>query len=70
MALAKKCDRCGKLYEHYPMGNTPKCNAIIKFQRNSAGETINGCCGSKYDLCPECMADFEMFMASGGKCND
>ena len=23
MALAKKCDRCEKSYEHYPVGNQP-----------------------------------------------
>lgn len=28
MALAKKCDRCGKLYEHYPTGNKPQYNSI------------------------------------------
>lgn len=71
MALAKKCDRCGNFYQHYPMpGNKPQCNTIGKFQRNAAGETINGCCSSKCDLCQECMAEFEKFMASGGKCND
>lgn len=28
MALAKKCDRCGKLYEHYPTNDNNVCNAI------------------------------------------
>ena len=70
MALAKKCDRCGKLYEHYPKGNKAQYNAIRKFQRNVACETINGCCSSAIDLCPECMADFEKFMTNGGKFND
>lgn len=64
MALAKKCDRCGKLYEHYPNGNKPQCNTIKKFERGRVGETINGCNGVTYDLCPECMADFEKFMAA------
>ena len=70
MALAKKCDRCGKFYQHYPTGNKSQCNTIEKFQRNAAGETINGGCSSKCDLCPECMAEFEKFMASGGIFND
>lgn len=39
MALAKKCDMCGKLYEHYPLKNMPgEYNAIIKVRQ---GE-ING----------------------------
>ena len=28
MALAKKCDRCGKLYEYYPAGNKTQYNAV------------------------------------------
>ena len=28
MAMAKKCDRCGKLYEHYPKGNKSQSNAM------------------------------------------
>lgn len=70
MALAKKCDRCGKFYKHYPTGNNPRYNTVGKFQRNAAGEIINGCCSSKWDLCQECMAEFEKFMTSGGKCDD
>lgn len=54
MSLAKKCDQCGNLYEHYP---------IRKIQRNIVGETI-----AKYDLmidlCPECMDNFEKFMTA------
>lgn len=63
MAIAKKCDRCGKFYEHYPTGNKLQCNAIRKIQRNVAGETI-----AKndlvIDLCPECMDKFEKFMTA------
>lgn len=33
MALAKKCDRCGKLYEHDPTGNNPKYNALRLIQK-------------------------------------
>ena len=35
MSLAKKCDRCGKFYEHYPIGNPGAYNAIIKIKRVS-----------------------------------
>ena len=64
MALAKKCDRCGKLHEYYPVGNQPGVyNAINKCRL--------GLCGTiKYedvtiDMCPDCMASFEKFMEEG-----
>lgn len=66
MALAKKCDRCGKFYEDYPIGyasgpyNTTGQFQII--QRNITGETINGY--TVYDFCPECIEEFEKFMAA------
>lgn len=41
MAMAKKCDRCGKLYEHYPKGNKAQSNAIRKIQRDALGGTMN-----------------------------
>ena len=62
MALAKKCDRCGKLYEHYPTGNKSQYNAIRRIQRNGVGETINGF--DNTDLCQECMDEFEKFMTA------
>lgn len=54
MADAKKCDVCGKFYDHYD------CVTIEN------GTTMNGCkirftaandicCWSNLDLCPECM---------------
>lgn len=54
MGFVKKCDRCGNLYEYYP---------IRKVKRNIVIETI-----AKYDLvinlCPECMDKFEKFMTA------
>lgn len=54
MSFVKKCDRCGNLYEYYP---------IRKIKRNIVIETI-----AKYDLvinlCPECMDKFEKFMTA------
>ena len=55
--MAKKCDRCGKFYENYPTGNKTQYNALRIIQRNSIDETINGY--TTYDLCPECMDEFE-----------
>lgn len=63
MALAKKCDRCGKLYEHYPMCNKTECNAIRKIQRNPVGDTVHSAYTPTIDLCPECMNEFEKFMS-------
>ena len=54
MSFVKKCDRCGNLYEYYP---------IREVKRNIVIETI-----AKYDLiinlCPECMDKFEKFMTA------
>ena len=54
MSFVKKCNRCGNLYEYYP---------IRKVKRNIVIETI-----AKYDLvinlCPECMDKFEKFMTA------
>ena len=64
MAMAKKCDRCGKLYEHYPTGNNLQYNAIRRFQRNAVGETITCVKTITTDLCPECMDEFEKFITA------
>lgn len=62
MAMAKKCDRCGKLYEHYPKGNKSQSNAIRKIQRDAFGGIANTIQNSVIDLCQECMDEFEKFM--------
>lgn len=51
MSLAKKCDRCGKLYEPYSTGENS-----IRLIRNY----------KILDLCPECMKAFNEFMIDGG----
>ena len=61
MSLAKKCDRCGKLYEHYPIGNrSGNYNAIILARRDFNGKLLYE--RDATDLCPECMTEFEEFM--------
>lgn len=65
MAMAKKCDRCGKLYEHYPKGNKPQSNAIRKIQRDAFGGTMNAYNEWMMDLCQECMSEFDKFMMKG-----
>ena len=63
MALAKKCERCGKMYEHYPTGNKLQYNAIRRIQRNPVGDTVNGAYSPTIDLFPECMNELEKFMS-------
>ena len=62
MALAKKCDRCGKFYEHYPKGNKSQSNAIRKVQKDDTGGTVNAFANWVIDLCPECMNSFEKWL--------
>ena len=60
---AMKCDRCGKLYEHYD-GNeafkkTEKANAISLIDKDLDKEYYSR---KTYDLCPDCMRKFEDFL--------
>ena len=67
MAFAKKCDRCGVLYEPYPTGNKTENNAVRRVCRYQDG-TIRSH-DEVLDLCPECMAEFNKWML-GGKFGD
>lgn len=59
--LAKKCDRCGKLYEHYSdIDGYSKRNAVKLVYLQANG--IERCCANTMDLCPECMEEFKNFM--------
>lgn len=60
MALAKKCDRCGKLYEHYSDFNS--CMAIVVDKYGHIGAT-----SKKNDLCPDCMQALTDFMEAPQK---
>lgn len=60
MAIARKCDRCGNLYETYNTKNDKtKINGLI---------TINLDDNQKYfghwamDLCPDCMREFQNWL--------
>ena len=56
MSLAKKCDRCGNLYEPKDVN---VCGAIV----NGLGLISRDACNTNafprryFDLCPECLAD-------------
>ena len=65
MACAKKCDRCGKLYEEY---NTEKDSKNTNGIRTLNIDYQSKCYSHKaVDLCPECMASFWIWMENVGK---
>lgn len=67
MALANKCDRCGKLYEHYPIGNQSGVfNAVRRVRKEADGSLIFE--EQSIDLCPECMEKLNAFLK--GENND
>lgn len=63
MAVARKCDRCGKLYEEYIVEcerlTKHKINAVRLVHKNRNENTDRGLA---FDLCPECMEKFKSFM--------
>lgn len=60
---AMKCDRCGKLYEYYSGGeafrDTEKANAIQLVDEDLDDDYWSR---KTYDLCPDCMREFEDFL--------
>lgn len=63
MARAKKCDRCGKLPEHYDGGrefkNSEKANGVILIDRDLDNKYRTR---KSYDFCPDCMRKLETFI--------
>nr|DAN18126.1 MAG TPA: Peroxide operon regulator stress regulator, DNA binding.75A [Caudoviricetes sp.] len=50
---AKKCDRCGKLYELYNTeSNGKKCNGFLLLNIDADQKYY---AQNMYDMCPECM---------------
>lgn len=66
MSMARKCDRCGKLYEPYNMDKRypegPNGIVLANIDYKQQCYTI-----SKSDLCPECMESFNNWMKEGRK---
>ena len=57
MACAKKCDRCGKLYEQYNSKNDRKHpNGIMVLNLDSQRRYFTH---NALDLCPDCMKGFQ-----------
>lgn len=63
MARAMKCDRCGKLHEHYDgskeFKNTEKANGLILVDKDLDKKYWSR---KSYDLCPDCMRELEIFL--------
>ena len=63
MAMAKKCDRCGKLHEYYSgnteFKNTERANGVLFIDRDLDREYWSR---ESYDLCPDCMRKLEAFI--------
>lgn len=56
MACAKKCDRCGKLYEQYNSKNDKKNpNGIMILNLDAQRKYYSH---GAIDLCPGCMKEF------------
>lgn len=68
MALAKKCNRCGKYYDYYPKGAKVQHNGVARVTISGAG--LIKANDDPMDLCEKCMSEFDKFMMSGGKFDD
>lgn len=61
MANAKKCDRCGKFYNPYPIGDAVGAyNSVRKARTNSVGAIL--CERDPIDLCEQCMCELNEFL--------
>ena len=60
MANARKCDRCGKLYEEYNVGNNNKKPNGIQLISLDTSRKYFGY--FLMDLCPDCMAQFQEWL--------
>ena len=57
MAIARKCDRCGKLYEAYNVGeDDDRMNGIAEANIEITDRYM---IREVFDLCPECKRSFE-----------
>lgn len=55
---AKKCDRCGKLYESYSLSIRHVIDNDSQYRVNGFKTGSNGYMNGFKDLCPECMRSF------------
>lgn len=62
MALAKKCDRCGKLYEpkSLPFNKKISANGICVVEIDDDRRRYSG--KGIYDLCPDCLTELYIWL--------
>lgn len=65
MSLARKCDRCKKLYEHYPKGNKIEFNGFRLTYKKPQDANYADMYDDVRDLCPECMKELKRWMIGG-----
>lgn len=63
MAAAKKCDRCGKLYELYDVPD----KQIFGHNINGVDLTHDHDYIKEFDLCPDCMEALLVWLKNGKK---
>lgn len=63
--LAKKCDRCGKLYDHYEIFDNIKINGVSMIFRSKFGNREST--SKDIDLCQECMDSFAKWYEMKGE---
>jgi hypothetical protein len=65
MAMLKKCDRCGILYDPYPVGNIPGIyNTVTRLRVDKFGNVKAR--DDYVDLCLDCMKKLERFLRNAG----
>lgn len=64
MASARKCDRCGKLYEYYDKTDMGKINGMAFIVKD---DTFGSYRVQDYDLCPDCMGELIKWIEVGEK---
>ena len=69
MALAKRCDRCGRFHEHYK-GEALGCNtnAISLMNINHLNNYVED--SKLFNLCPQCLEELVIFITSNKENNN
>ncbi len=62
MALAIKCDRCGRMYDNYPINDKPGVGNGVLLIMKSVNNTRQMSATESIDLCCYCMNDLQRFI--------
>lgn len=61
MAIARKCDRCGKYYDE---NKKYRYNLVMETVIGLRFETLEGSNSSRIDLCDECLGKIKNFLGT------